>query len=326
VRTKIITLIIIIYSPLFAIEKSTIAVFDLQPTGISNDESVVLTNRLRSNLINIGQYIVVDRANMEEILTEQGFQQSGCTSDECVVEAGKLLGVQNMMSGSVGKIGDTYTISLQIVDMETGQITMSSIYDYQGVIENLLTEGIQTALLRLLGLAEVPVIISQNPRGYLKLKINPDASAITIDGNPYRKEELDQIELPVGFHTINITVPYFYPYTREVQITQNSLLPLDISLVSGEKDLLKTNRQNRLRIFGSILSIGSTVICATLANSTFNDYQNATIATEVEDLRQQSEMFDNVTLGFSLITVASVTYTIIKWRKVNKLKTTLGVK
>jgi len=34
---------------------------------------------------------------MEQILVEQGFQQSGCTTNECMVEVGKLIGVENIV-------------------------------------------------------------------------------------------------------------------------------------------------------------------------------------------------------------------------------------
>ena len=38
---------------------------------------------------------------MEQILVEQGFQQSGCTTNECMVEVGKLIGVEKIVSGSI---------------------------------------------------------------------------------------------------------------------------------------------------------------------------------------------------------------------------------
>ena len=67
---------------------------------------------------------LVERNMVDEILTEQGFQQSGCTSDECAVEVG-ITWCQYMVSGAIGKLGDTYTIDAKIVSIETGA-TMSS--------------------------------------------------------------------------------------------------------------------------------------------------------------------------------------------------------
>ena len=75
---------------------------------------------------------------MESILTEQGFQMSGCTSTECAVEAGKLLGVQKMIGGSVGKLGSLYNLSIRIIDVETGRIEKTESKRHEGSIEQLL--------------------------------------------------------------------------------------------------------------------------------------------------------------------------------------------
>ena len=93
--------------------KLQIAVIDLSNTGgLSQQESVTLTNRLRSMLVQTNTFIVLERGKMEGILQEQGFQQTGCTSTECVVEMGKLLNVQKIISGSIGKVGKIYTIDI----------------------------------------------------------------------------------------------------------------------------------------------------------------------------------------------------------------------
>ena len=51
-------------------------------------------DRLRANY-SIRNIKVIEREMMEEIIKEQGFQQSGCSTDECMVEVGKLIGVEN---------------------------------------------------------------------------------------------------------------------------------------------------------------------------------------------------------------------------------------
>jgi hypothetical protein len=75
---------------------------------------------------------------MESILQEQGFQLSGCTSTECAVEAGKLLGVEKMVTGSVGKIGDLYNINIRLFDVGTGQIENTVSHKHEGSVEDLL--------------------------------------------------------------------------------------------------------------------------------------------------------------------------------------------
>ena len=87
--------------------KSTAAVLDFEGSGITIQESQVLTQRLGSELVQTKALIMVERNQMSEIMDEQGFQQSGCTSAECAAEIGLLLGVKKMITGSFGKLGNT---------------------------------------------------------------------------------------------------------------------------------------------------------------------------------------------------------------------------
>jgi len=54
------------------------------------------------------------------------------------VEVGNLLGVQKMVTGTVGKFGSLYTVSSRLVDVESGKIERQVSKDIQGTIEMLL--------------------------------------------------------------------------------------------------------------------------------------------------------------------------------------------
>ena len=93
---------------------------------------------------------------METILTEQDFQLTGCTSDECLVEVGQLLGAQMMVGGSISKVGDMYTASARMVDVETSQVVMVADYDLEGKINDMLTIGMRALAIRLGGDEKAP--------------------------------------------------------------------------------------------------------------------------------------------------------------------------
>ena len=118
--------------------KETVAILDFEGRGISEMEAATLTDRLMSEMVNTNAVIMVERNQMEEILQEQGFQQSGCTTAECAAEVGALLGVQNMVSGSFGKLGNTYTIDSKMFSVETGATIRSVSKTYKGEVDGLL--------------------------------------------------------------------------------------------------------------------------------------------------------------------------------------------
>ena len=102
-----------------AISQPTVAVLDFDANGIPEYEVETLVERLRSELPNTGAVRLVDRKMLENILKEQGLQQSGCTTDECAAQIGELLGAQYMISGSIGKLENTFTVDMKMVSVST---------------------------------------------------------------------------------------------------------------------------------------------------------------------------------------------------------------
>ncbi len=129
----------------------TIAILDFEGIGVSAEEARVLTNRLGTHMVQLGTHQVIERGQMEQILQEQDFQLSGCTSNECAVEIGRVLGCEQMLAGSFGKIGSIYTIDMRIIDVESGGILRTTSYDVRGDVERLLTEGLAGAVRRIAG-------------------------------------------------------------------------------------------------------------------------------------------------------------------------------
>jgi curli biogenesis system outer membrane secretion channel CsgG len=127
----------------------TISVMDLNVTsGLSPQEVSMLTDKLLNEFVNTKFYKVVERSKRDEILKEQGFQQSGaCDQGACLVEAGQLLGVQKMVGGTIGKLGVMYVVELRIMDVKTGEIDQAFSRKYSGDVSNLLDAMREAAIV-----------------------------------------------------------------------------------------------------------------------------------------------------------------------------------
>ena len=103
--------------------KEVIGIMDLKAEGDLKSASGILSDRLRAELFNTGRFAVMERGEMDAILKEQGFQQSGvCDDKACMVEIGQLLGASKMVAGSIGMLGTVYLINLRIIDVSTGKL------------------------------------------------------------------------------------------------------------------------------------------------------------------------------------------------------------
>ena len=129
--------------------KSNIAVVQLLGGNISKSAIAALTDRLRFELFQTNYFQVIERDIMDEILMEQGFQQSGCTTNECAVEMGKLINVENIISGSINKVGNTFSSSIKMINIQEGNIVKIISFDYSGPIDEMLKRGMKKIAIEL---------------------------------------------------------------------------------------------------------------------------------------------------------------------------------
>jgi curli production assembly/transport component CsgG len=128
-----------------------IAVFDLDAVGVSSDLPRPLTDSIRQVLMESNAYELIERSQMNRILAEQKFQLSGCLSGSCTVEAGQILGVGKIVTGSVSRVGQTYYLSLQLLNVGTGKIEKTSEDTCRKCAEDDLIDASKRLARRLLG-------------------------------------------------------------------------------------------------------------------------------------------------------------------------------
>jgi TolB-like protein len=132
-------LLIMFSSSLYA--QTQIAVVNFKAQGISTQEVAVLTDRLMVELFRTNKFIVLEREMLDKIIEEQKFQLSGCNSDECLVELGQIANVEQMVGGTVSKLGDVYSVTARLISVETGRVVNTGIYDHEGKLGALIKTG-----------------------------------------------------------------------------------------------------------------------------------------------------------------------------------------
>lgn len=124
-------------------KKEHVAVNTLGHSGITEEEAVALTDALRAEVGRTGKFRVMERSQMDQVLAEQGFQQSGACSDQaCLVEMGQILGVGYIITGNIGKVGSTYSINIRLVDVRTSEIVREVTRNHRRSKDALLTRVI----------------------------------------------------------------------------------------------------------------------------------------------------------------------------------------
>jgi hypothetical protein len=93
--------------------------------------------------VNGKKLVVVDRANLDKIREEQGFQLSGEVDDNSAKNIGKLLGAGAIVTGAFANLGDVYSLTLKAINIETATVAVSYPADIakSARIEAMLASG-----------------------------------------------------------------------------------------------------------------------------------------------------------------------------------------
>jgi curli biogenesis system outer membrane secretion channel CsgG len=113
VMKKIISIILItiVFGSVFAQDltalKKRIAVVNFEDkAGYGHNIGQGVSDMLVTKLVESGQYIVVERNELDAILKEQGLGQSGLVTQQSAAKVGQLLGVEMMVTGSISEFGE----------------------------------------------------------------------------------------------------------------------------------------------------------------------------------------------------------------------------
>jgi len=114
---------------------------------------VGLSSAMGTQLVKTGKFRVLEREQVDAILREQSFQQSGaCDGGDCAIEVGKLLSVDRLVVGHVAKVGEIFTLSARLVNVESGIAERSVTRNGSTKPETVLTRAIPLAAKELAGL------------------------------------------------------------------------------------------------------------------------------------------------------------------------------
>ena len=105
-----------------ASERFTMAVLDLNNLGVEESFAASVMNLLVSRLANAPYVDLVERGDVQQVLDELQFQNTGITSSRDAAEIGGLLNARNVLLGNVNQLGSSLTIALRLVETESGRV------------------------------------------------------------------------------------------------------------------------------------------------------------------------------------------------------------
>ena len=130
---------------------------------LSEGEAATLTERLQTELQKAGVFELMERSEVEATLQRVNFSEAGCNDLDCAVQAGRNLGAQVVVNGSVRKVGAVYFIDVNMVHIGSGQAVNSVKEDFDGDFERLKSY-MATVARRLIGVRSAGTMQSASRR------------------------------------------------------------------------------------------------------------------------------------------------------------------
>lgn len=126
--------------------RQSLAVLTIESVSEQDQDTAArLTDTVRNELAKSTSYSVMDRSSMITKLRDRSQSLMHCSTKECAIEAGRILGVQAVVVGSLGKVGKTAYLSLLRINIKTRAIEFAVEDKCPGETEALLLAGAQTA-------------------------------------------------------------------------------------------------------------------------------------------------------------------------------------
>ncbi len=118
-------------------DKNNVAIIKFESVGLSEDIAKTAAYLLESKLSNSSFINVIERNNIDKVVSELKYQLSGLTTSDAA-ELGKHLNAQYVILGSLNKLGNLMIITAKLVNVETAKIEGTREVQCQnGTIENI---------------------------------------------------------------------------------------------------------------------------------------------------------------------------------------------
>lgn len=203
-----------------------IAVWRFDALGIEPEIVQRLETLFRMELDRLDKVPQPTRRDIERTITAA---EQNCTGEEkCLTTIGKRLGVDFVVTGTVGSLGDNYVLNIKVVEVATSKSQRIQSDPLRGSPDELI-EGVRVAAYRLLA--------PQQLHGALQIQTDLVGAEVTLDGKSVGKTPLANngvlAKLPLGSHKLRVEAKGYDPFISDVDVNFQKVSPVVVRLLQS---------------------------------------------------------------------------------------------
>ncbi len=200
-----------------------VAVLDLAASGVDSEVAGNLTRVVALELKEIQGMSVIASEDIRAMLELEAQKQlAGCGDASCLAEIGGALGVEYLISGNIGLVGDAFLVQLTLIDIQTAEIRNRAAESFFGDPAQLLGAARYTARM-LVGHSDVGA-------GSVEVRAPMSDAVLVLDGETSALAAGPR-KVAVGKHNLRVEADGFYPWISDVYLESEELARLDVQLL-----------------------------------------------------------------------------------------------
>ncbi len=205
-----------------------IAVWRFDALGIDPEIVQRLETLFRMELDRLDRQPLPNPRSIERTITDP--KERECVGEEkCLAAIGKRLGVDLVVTGTVGSLGDNYVLTIKAVDVATAKSQKINSDPLRGSPDDLI-EGVRVAAYKLLAPEQL--------HGAVQIESDLVGAAVTLDGKDIGKTPLPNRgvigKLALGKHHLRVEAKKYDAIDQDVEVHFQKVSPVLVHLLPSE--------------------------------------------------------------------------------------------
>jgi hypothetical protein len=205
-----------------------IAVWRFDALGIDPEIVQRLETLFRMELDRLDRQPLPSRSAVEKSVTAA---DQNCTGEErCLTSIGKRLGVDLVVTGTVGSLGDNYVLDIKVVDVATGKSQKMQSDPLRGSPDDLI-EGVRVAAYKLLAPDQL--------HGAVQIQSDIIGAQVDLDEHDLGKTPLPNQGviggLALGKHKLRVEAKGYDAFEQDVEVHFQKVSPVLVKLLPSDK-------------------------------------------------------------------------------------------
>jgi hypothetical protein len=207
---------------------NSVAVLDTSVQNVPPTLGALTTQTMSSYAANTLGMEVISKDDLRKLVSYQQLQQLvGCDTDTCNHAAGlsQSLGVQRILTSTLGRIGNRFQLSVVAMDTTTGKVVgrvTREIQNEEEILENA-RDLCHFALLH----------AQRDSKGYVRVTVNSVGAQIAIDGTTSGVSPLPvPARVAEGKHSIHVEKKGFLPFDGALTVEAGKEARVEVTLIA----------------------------------------------------------------------------------------------